>query len=203
MNLKVYPDEHVNSNKTWPSLLRAHCNGEPRRTTRSRSKSPWKKYVYFGNYLNVSYMSSKWVNACFMSSQNSLLLAHAHLKEFILSDTVVFQLDFGKSTTYKYIYIYLFKSLYIYVYICTYSYMLNTYEHIIRLEASKWLYLDFPWKKACNQISSEGFSEGKAKQLVATPRSGVQLDTWAKTNESPYLDSSKCHCSPKKWLPIL
>ena len=74
----------------------AHCNGEPLRTTRSRSKPPWKKYFLGGNYLNVSYMSSKWVNVCFMSSQNSLLLAHVHLKEFILSDTVVFQLDISE-----------------------------------------------------------------------------------------------------------
>ena len=56
-------------------------------------------------------------------------------------------------------------------------------------------------KKKCNQCnhnSSEGFSEGKAKQLVATPRSGVQLDTWANTNEWPCLDTSKKSLFAKK-----
>ena len=29
----------------------AHCNGEPLRTTRSRSKSPWNKYAFLGKLL--------------------------------------------------------------------------------------------------------------------------------------------------------
>lgn len=67
-----------------------------------------------------------------MSSQNSLLLAHVHLKEFILSDTVVFQLDISERA--RLIFIYLYQYI---VRVYTYSYMLNTYENIIRLEASK------------------------------------------------------------------
>ena len=83
-----------------------------------------KKVCFFWKLLKciVSYMSSKWVNACFMSSQNSLLLAHVHLKEFILSNTVVFQLDISERA--RLISVYLF--IYINIYIHTYSYMLNT-----------------------------------------------------------------------------
>ena len=79
-----------------------------------------------------------------MSSQNSLLLAHVHLKEFILSGTVVFQLDileramnlvWGGVIGVIKKYVYNMYIIYIHV------------EHILGLEVSKWLYIDVPWKK--------------------------------------------------------
>lgn len=80
-----------------------------------------KKVCFFWKLLKciVSYMSSKWVNACFMSSQNSLLLAHVHLKEFILSNTVVFQLDISERARLISVYLFIYINIYIYIHIHT------------------------------------------------------------------------------------